>query len=373
MPISRIDNEGLTGPIGGRRNIVINGAMNVCQRGTSTSGLGDSTNNGYFVQDRFDMVFNTSGRFTLSQDSDAPAGFGSAMKLACTTADTSIAADEYGIIAYQIEGQDLQHLHKGTSSAKELTLSFYAKANASKTYVVELRDYDNSRIMCKSFTVGTSYSRIELTFPADTIGELDNDINRSFAINIFVHGGSNFTSGTLGTTWASSVTANRAAGCDSFFSSTSNTFFITGVQLEVGSVATEFEHRSFGEEMTLCKRYYHRLERNDSANDSALNRGVASIRIGIAQTQNTTTANSIINLPVAMRVNPTLDVSAAADIDYGVGTSTPAATSVTIDSTTGLQTQLVKFTTTAGGLTLGHAGRLQINAVGKHIAFDSEL
>jgi hypothetical protein len=256
MPISRIDNEGLTGPIGGRRNIVINGAMNVCQRGTSTSGLGDVSNSGYHVQDRFDMVFSTSGRFTMSQDSDAPAGFGSAMKLACTTADTSIAADEFGLISYQIEGQDLQHLHKGTSSAKELTLSFYAKANASKTYVVEMRDYDNSRIMCKTFTVGTSYSRIELTFPADTTGELDNDTARSFAFNIFLHAGSNYTSGTLGTAWAASVTANRAAGVESFFSSTDNTFFITGVQLEVGSVATEFEHRSFGEELALCQRYF---------------------------------------------------------------------------------------------------------------------
>lgn len=242
----------------GRKNIVINGAMTVCQRATSVSSLGDVSNSGYHVQDRFEMVFSTSGRFTLSQDSDAPAGFSSAMKLDCTTADTSIAADEFGIISYQIEGQDLQHLHKGTSSAKELTLSFYAKANASKTYVVEMRDYDNSRIMCKTFTVGTSYSRIELTFPADTTGELDNDNARSFAINIFIHAGSNYTSGTLGTSWAASVTANRAAGVESFFSSTDNTFFITGVQLEVGSVATEFEHQKYCDVYRDCQRYYYK-------------------------------------------------------------------------------------------------------------------
>ena len=296
----------------GRKNIVINGAMNVCQRATSVSGLGDVSNSGYHVQDRFDMVFSTSGRFTVSQDSDAPAGFSSAMKLACTTADTSIGADEFGLISYQIEGQDLQHLHKGTSSAKELTLSFYAKANASKTYVVEMRDYDNSRIMSKAFTVGTSYSRIELTFPADTTGELDNDNARSFAINIFIHAGSTYSSGTLGTTWAASVTANRAAGVESFFSSTDNTFFITGIQLEVGSVATEFEHRTFAEDLQLCQRYFIRYP---SLADAS-----TAVYLALGMVHNSAIAYFPLTLPVPMRTEPDLSISGTADfqsIDSG--------------------------------------------------------
>ena len=294
----------------GRKNIVINGAMTVCQRATSVSGLGDVSNSGYHVQDRFEMVFSTSGRFTLSQDSDAPAGFSSAMKLDCTTADTSIAADEFGIISYQIEGQDLQQLAKGTSSAKELTLSFYAKANASKTYVVEMRDYDNSRIMSKAFTVGTSYSRIELTFPADTTGELDNDNARSFAINIFIHAGSDYSSGTLGTSWAASVTANRAAGVESFFSSTDNTFFITGVQLEVGSVATEFEHQKYCDVYRDCQRYYYKSGDNaESGNEwfpgVATNSG-KGVYYAISGSETTDRAYPALQWPVQMRAAPSV-------------------------------------------------------------------
>tara|TARA_R100000353_G_scaffold175479_1_gene145930 strand:- start:1810 stop:2901 length:1092 start_codon:yes stop_codon:yes gene_type:complete len=345
----------------GRKNIVINGAMNVCQRATSVSGLGDVSNSGYHVQDRFDMVFSTSGRFTVSQDSDAPAGFSSAMKLACTTADTSIAADEFGLISYQIEGQDLQHLHKGTSSAKELTLSFYAKANASKTYVVEMRDYDNSRIMSKAFTVGTSYSRIELTFPADTTGELDNDNARSFAINIFIHAGSTYSSGTLGTTWAASVTANRAAGVESFFSSTDNTFFITGIQLEVGSVATEFEHRTFAEDLQLCQRYFY----NSVQETSGINAHMIHI-LGVF-----TTIRGFFGLdaPVPMRSAPTIGITGSANLRTGNLTAEGTISSTAIYAATFNNTRFsidVAFgsstANTFRGISLGQNGGFLLDA-----------
>ena len=183
-----------------------------------------------------------------------------------------------------------------------------------------------------------------------------------------------FTSGTHATSWEANTAANYVADNQvNLADSDSNEWYITGVQLEVGSVATEFEHRSFGEEMTLCKRYYHRLERNDSANDSAIARGVAAIRLCIAQTQSTTRANGILEFPVAMRAMPTLEVSAVTDIDYAVTTNTPPATGFTIDSSIGVQNAFLRFEDTGGGLTVGHAGRLQLNAVGKHIAFDAEL
>ena len=308
MPISRIDNEGLTGPIGGRRNLIINGAMNICQRATSKSGLGANSDSGYHVQDRFDLVLagNTAGRFTMSQDTDAPSGFGAAMKFDCTTADTSIAADEFFAVLYQFEGQDLQQLAKGTSDAKEVTVSFYAKANASKTYVVELKDYDNTRTVSKTFTVGTSYSRIELTFPADTTGALDNDTARSLSLNIYLHVGSTYTGGTLQTSWGSQVTANRAAGCESFFSSTDNTFFITGLQMEIGSVATEFEHRSFGEELALCQRYYQKSHRQEVAPGTATNDGF-NIQFSFGTAGSGIVGMPVI-LPVVMRTNPTVTI-----------------------------------------------------------------
>ena len=251
--------------IGGRRNIIINGAMNVAQRGTSSTGLGASS--GYFTVDRFNHAFDaTAGRLTSSQVASGLNGFGNALKLECTTADTSVAAGELFIIQQRIEGQDLQQLKKGTSDAEQVTLSFYAKVVGSSTdIVVELEDADNSRHVAKLFTLTTSWARYTYTFPADTTGTLDDDNANSFLVNFWLHAGSTYNSGTLATSWASKTEANRAVGADSFFSSTDNELFLTGVQLEVGSTATPFEHRSFGEELELCQRYYKDYGRDGSS------------------------------------------------------------------------------------------------------------
>lgn len=242
----------------GRKNVVTNGAMNVAQRSTSVADVGGGGGQ-YLTVDRFRVNPTTSGRLTMSQDNDAPNGFSKSLKFDCTTADTSIAADEKFLIQHKIEGQDLQRFMKGTSDAKEYALSFYVKGNGNATYVVEMQDFDNSRSVSKSFSVTSSWNRVELVFPADTTGSLDNDNEASLSVSIWIHAGSDFTSGTLNQTWASTTNANRAVGISSFFSSTDNTFFITGVQLEVGSVVTEFEHRSFGEELALCKRYFEKF------------------------------------------------------------------------------------------------------------------
>jgi len=240
---------------GVNRNVIINGAMNVFQRGTSETGIGASE---IYVADRFKVIpSGTAGRLTLTQDSSAPSGFANSMKLDCTTADTSVAAGEALILAQRIEGQNLQAFAKGTSDAKPFALSFYAKANASATYVVELYDGDNTRQVSKSFTVGTDWARVELTYPADTTGAFDDDNASSLEMYIWLHAGSNFTSGTLSETWSSVTNANRAVGISSFFDSTDRTFFLTGVQLEVGQNPTSFEHEPFGVTQEKCHRYFY--------------------------------------------------------------------------------------------------------------------
>ena len=245
---------------GANKNVIINGAMNVAQRGTSSTGLGaDSDDGKYPTVDRFQISpGNTSGRFTMTQDSSAPSGFANSTKLACTTADTSIASNEILVFKQKIEGQNLQAFAKGTSDAKPFAVSFYVKGNASATYVCELMDYDNSnRHVNKSFTVTTDWTRVELSFPPDTTGALDDDNAHSFDLNIWLHSGSDRTSGSLQTTWGALNQANRAVGISSFFDSTDRTFFITGVQLEVGQNPTSFEHISnFGEELARCQRYF---------------------------------------------------------------------------------------------------------------------
>ena len=243
------------------RNLIINGAMQVSQRSTSETGLGGNAS--YPTLDRFRQnTSNTAGRFTMSQAAvtDLP-GFANSLKLQCTTADTSIAANELGIIMQRIEGQNLQQLKKGTSSAESVTVSFYVKGNAAATYTAELNDGGNDRQISKTFSVTTSWNRVSLTYPGDTSGTIDDDNTAGLELNIWIHAGSNFTSGTLSTTWTSTTNANRvSSSATSFFDSTSRTLEITGLQLEVGEQATPFEHRSFGEELELCKRYYEELK-----------------------------------------------------------------------------------------------------------------
>jgi len=245
--------------IGGRRNIIINGAMQVAQRGTSATGLGAETS---LLLDRFSFgAGSTAGRATMSQVADVHDGFANALKLDCTTADTSIAANEQAYVIYKFEGQELQQLKKGTSGAEKMTLSFYVKGNAAATYTAEFYDADNNRHIAQEFSVGTDWSRITLTYVGDTTGAYDDDNALSLYLFIWLHAGSNFTSGTfVSNTWASvSNTIRVGDNQTSFFDSTNRTFFITGVQMEVGSVATPFEHRSFGEELALGQRYHQRV------------------------------------------------------------------------------------------------------------------
>ena len=247
------------------RNMVINGAMNVAQRSASVTGIGAS--DGYFTCDRWNLNINGSvasaGRLTMSQTSDGPDGISAnCLKLDCTTADTSIAAGEHLILEQRFEGQNLQRMAKGLAGAKQVTVSFYVKASAAFDFVVELYDADHDRQISKLYSTTTDWVRHEFTIPADVDGgdqPLDDDNAGSFLIDFWLHGGSTYTSGTLNTaSWANASAANLAAGIDSFFSSTDNNFFITGVQMEVGPVATEFEQEEITTTLQKCYRYFQK-------------------------------------------------------------------------------------------------------------------
>jgi len=301
------DAGGLTG-----RNLIINGGMTVSQRSTSVASLG--TANGYNTVDRWQMFVGgtaSAGRFTQSQASVTDlAGFPKSLKHEVTTADTSIAAGEALQIAQLIEGQNLQALKKGYSDAEQFTVSFYVKGTAN-TYVVEMYDADNTRHVAKTFSVTSSWSRVELTFPADTTGKFDNDNAVSLYLIIWLHAGSDFTSGTLPTTWASVTNANRAVGAGSLYSAVSNTFEITGVQLEVGQTATPFEHEDYGTTLAKCQRYcytQHRYGDGDIVGD-----GNGNTRFH-CQTYNSGAGSPggfiTLGFPVMMRTKPDLTYTA---------------------------------------------------------------
>jgi hypothetical protein len=241
--------------IGGRRNIVINGAMQVAQRSTSESSI---TTSGYKALDRFNVDLNSAGTWTISQDTNTPSGFGSSMKFLCTAADASLGSGDRIAFRQFIEGQNVQQLKKGTSDAELVTASFYVKSNKTGTYVLELYDHDNSRHINKSYTVSSAdtWEYKTITFEADTTGVLDNDNATSFHLHFWLGSGSSYSSGTLQTSWGADATNNRAVGNVNLADAVDNYWQITGVQLEVGEQATPFEHRSYGEELALCQRYY---------------------------------------------------------------------------------------------------------------------
>ncbi len=289
----------------GARNLIINGAMQVAQRGTSSTGVGPS--NGVFpCVDRMKVFTgNTAGRATVSQVADVHDGFANALKFECTTADTSIAADEFFGMQYIIEGQDVQQLKKGTSDAESCTFSFYVKGNASATYTAEIRDLDNDRINTQTFAVTTSWNRISLTFIPDTTGAFDDDNAGSLQLSFWLHAGSTYTGGTFASnTWASRVQGNRVNSSQtSFFDSTSRTFFITGIQLEVGN-ATPFEYEPFSVTLQKCERYF----RQSGAYTSAVPNGVGGFVSQQGMNQTSAQKSLTKDWETAMRATPTMTI-----------------------------------------------------------------
>ena len=241
--------------------LVINGAMDVAQRSTSTTGLGDG-DEGYVTVDRFrHTAAASSGRFTSKQTAvDDLDGFQNCLELDCTTADTSIASTELLQIDCRVEGQDMQHFKKGETNAEYITVAFYAKADAAVTYACELRDIDNARHISKLFTTGTDWTHHVISFPGDTTGNFGDDANESLRISLILHAGSNFTEGTLASAWASYNDANSAPGIGSFYAATTRSLKITGFQVEAGdynaTTLPTFQYESFEQSLFRCQRYY---------------------------------------------------------------------------------------------------------------------
>ena len=282
------------------RRININGAMQVAQRSTSVTGL--SSSNTCQTVDRMFIRINGAGTFTISQSTEAPDGFSNSIKWDCTTADSSLGAGDFAYMAHRFEGQDLQHLKKGTSGAEKVTVSFWVRAAQTGTYAFRLMDIDNDRSIGQSYTISAAntWEHKTLTFDGDTTGAFGNDNGLSCQLVWWLAAGTNFTSGAVPTAWEAKVTADEAAGLNvNLASSTSNNFYLTGLQLEVGEKATSFEHRSYDDEYNRCLRYYQRL---GNASYVAVGSGVQGSSIGTSSRIN-------VNMMGPMRTGPTITFS----------------------------------------------------------------
>jgi len=342
------------------RNKVINGGMMIHQRGDA-SATGSAA---YLSCDRFKTNNGSGAQVAVTKSTDTPDGFGASTKWDCTTADTSVAASDFFLIQHRLEGQNIQDFAKGTSSAKQFALSFYIKATKTGVYTVELEDVDNNRHCSKTITVSdTNWNRYKIIYPADTTGAFVNDNNFSLSINFWLMGGSNYTSGTLqSSSWGTGATTRCSSSNVNAMDSTSNDFYLTGVQLEVGGVVTDFEHRSFGDELSRCQRYFYKVT------------GDSGDRVGIGGC----CVNSIefrmnVTFPTTMRALPTIGGTGTAQMDAENDSADFNCSALTIESApTGLISCLGLQAVTSS-MTGGQGGNLRFRSDGSSITFDAEL
>ena len=336
------------------RNLIINGAMNIAQRGTS------STSSGYQTVDRFRLaVANTDqAAYTQKQVTDSPDDFSQSYEFDVTTAETSLDSNEYAYIGHRIEAQNLQSV-----KANQVTLSFYVKANQTGTYTINIYQKDGNIQITKTYTISSSgtWEKKTLTFLANTGTQPNNDNGFGWEIAWIMAAGSGVSSSDS-TSWGAYSDAGFAYGQGvNVLSSTNNYFKITGVQLEVGTVATDFEHRSFGHEFALCQRYLFRLGSNSSIYDS-LAMGVAS---------NDIYCKTVIPYPVATRATPTFTYNDIT-IDDDVATYNSNRIQSILSTQGGTQTGQIIFQ--CGSFTAaGRAFRVLANNALGYIQGDAEL
>jgi len=299
--------------------IIINGDMRIAQRGDQT-GI---TSGQYINIDRFFINMINLGTWSFTQSTDTPdgLGFASSLKIDCTTADASPAAADNFYLSMQSEGQNLQILEKGTSDAKTSTLAYWIKCNKTGNYVVELWDRTNDRhvAVLKTISSANTWEKVVCNFPADTTGALANTSARSIMISWAFDSGSNFTSGTLPSTWASRSDANRFVGTNlGLGDNTANEVLLTGVQWEVGTYDTNsipaFQFEDVGTNLARCQRYYMRID-GFAGNGRRFGSGIVH-----------SSTQMLMNVPVStvMRSDPSITFS---DIQLNDGSS-----SVTLDS-----------------------------------------
>ena len=349
------------------RNLIINGAMQVAQRGTSATG---SATSGQFQVDRFqtraDNTDNAS--FTHAQVTDVPSGtgFSKSFKLSVGTAETTLDANENVYIVQKIEGHNVQQLAYGSSSAQKVTLSFYVKSYQTGNFTIALyKDDSQASVITSTYTVSQSatWEKKTITFDGITTSGIVDDNGNGLAVYWHLAAGSNYTSANS-TTWGNYSDARFAFGqAVNFLSSTDNYFQLTGVQLEVGPVATPFEHRSFGDELLRCQRYFFNITGNNGS------------RSGIPGYANSTSSlRCMVQFPTAMRQLPSLTGTATAmvfdsqDDSASFNCNTLSAGGAPTNSN---PTQMCIEANTSG-MTNGQGGQLEFRATGS-LSFSAEL
>ena len=347
------------------RNLIINGAMQVAQRGTSVTAAGTGA---YSSPDRFRFQTNLNTNSVLSQDADAPDGFSYSFKLTVGTGATPAGSD-FGRLYHRNEGYEANQLNLGSSSSKAITLSFWVKASVTGSYGVQFAG-DGNGAYIGSYAVNTAatWEYKTITVPAGVWTTYNGSTTNGTGLQVcwdLGEGPSRSTSLGYDSAWSSGNMG--LAGGTKILATSGATFQITGVQLEVGDTATPFEHRSYGDELVKCYRYFFRHERGNVSGST----GSDAYLSVAARGGNGSTMQIPYQWPVPMRTKPTLSFSATSQVVASSSTSTTTNTGFAADS----------FGLIGGNIqTTGHSGlssdtcvRAYLNESGKYVDFDAEL
>jgi hypothetical protein len=351
------------------RNLIINGDMQIAQRGTSASVSGNS----YKTLDRwYHGISGSTAVYTSSQSTDVPSGqgFSSSLKMQCTTAYTSYTGGQQAYVAQIVEAQNCQHLKFGTSNAESLTASFWVKSNVTGDYVVWFYTADNARQTNKIITINSAdtWEKKTVTISGDTGGAINNDNGHGLYFRLILASGPSLTSGTSPDgTWEAYSDANAYAGIAvNLSSSTSNYINITGVQLEVGSGASDFEFLPYDVQLARCQRYYYVCNNIQ---------GTAQV-IGVGFMYDGTRGRLYVPFPVNMRNLPSIvstNISSSIEFNLNGNAALGDVAVLPFVGAANIIGAMFQVTITSGSGTAGESRYVRYTSTSPEIAFDAEL
>ena len=344
------------------RNRLINGQMVIDQRNAGASVA--ITGAGQYVTDRFNgnVYGSGTGRFSLQQTSTAPTGFVNSLKATVTTADASPSANYGYSIQQLIEGYNIADLGFGTANAKTVTLSFWVYSSLTGTFPAILVNGATTRAYGATYTISSAntWTQASITIVGDTTGVWDTTNVAGIVVNFGLGGGSSRTASTGWQAWGAGNPCN-VTGCTSVIATNAATFYITGVQLEVGSSATGFEYENYTSLLSKCYRYYVRYF--PTAGGTLTKNGIGGVV--------TATDGQLCFATGAMRTVPTGSFGGSPQIyDYSVNPTITSITAIGISA----NMVTVDYTASGGGLTVGRACNLRMtNAPTDYVDFSAEL
>jgi hypothetical protein len=335
LQVNRINDAsgGVLAPISSvMRNRIINGAMVISQYNAAASVVPNSV--GVMVVDRWRAWEDTDGSATAQQSTVAPAGFSNSLLWTTTSADSSLAATQYCILQQRIEGFNIADLEWGTANAKTITLSFWVRSSLTGTFGGALRNSAANRSYPFTYTINAAntWEYETITIAGDTSGTWLKNNGIGIGVDIGLGVGSTF-SGTAGA-WAAGNFLS-ATGATSVIGTSGAIFYITGVQLEVGTQATSFEYRQYQQELALCQRYFYKTYNVDSVAGADTSTGIVFLE-ALAEPASLNRLK-VFNprLPVSMRTTPTVSAYSQGGTLDRVSIYNLSASTLTVSSING--------------------------------------